>query len=1055
MTSESYPLEHFYYGQFVRNGKPEGELRVLATSPGIKPESAADIAKQALLPPLKDAPEGAWAIVRGRDVPFIMTQAQFGSAGQSMLHYILLPSDVLRTLGGNLDALLALIQPQMPVFDRLGDTLKVLNLAKAGPPEGDEQIEHILELMNHTKNHLNVVETLLAAIVQGVQVIVQNAPPELAVRSAFIKGLLALLPPPARFGVTFTTHSVPSTRVDAQIRFYTHDDPPPQTLIFDWNTAQCHGNIVEDIYSHFIISQLRLDAELVSKRTRELTAVAAWRIKRGDRLAEALGYASHRLAVDNSILNNLPVEIDEVSDVLTADPTLDTETRVAYAQHLINFSLALGDMNRAAPVSLMLRQHDELNAETLRLMNAAVDDGNAEVVYNALNQWLANPMGPYGDEWTQLIHRAAVGHMETLLKEKDVEAVTAFLESVHEAHPGVEIGQVVPKLVEMTLPTAATNKQLAETVFLLAVNYLDTEVIKHLLQSKKLVTQLPPAVGRLAPYIRNSNPAPAPAGLLAEVAGAFGETWRPLLLLRFAEGALTAQRLDLIDTSALAGLVEVALSPWAVQYDRSLRWIVEGLSTDEILPALEEPGPRYLLQILLARGAYPELSTEMLHQSRLLYPGYLQTKYATMVHSLFAETLIPTEEVPTALTAIQRGGIKSLPLAMAYIGALEGHEWVEVLDTVAKEVTEHIFENRNILKVIQPSAMLALLRFHIQRRDVTNTAKIASLFPEVAVSRGNTGISMMVRLYKALDWNKDLRLTSMEVLRRYIRSLDSGAARRAIVHLGRELGLEMREALEATLAVKRLMGGVDFVDYADLLHVSAELLHDTTLTYVDKNDIPSLGALVNAMQSLSGSLNNEDRTVITREVLAMARSLIVLSDQYRAKAPRDAEKHIERLLSGQADPKSGLDVLRLLGGYFAKGKRYNTKLDRATKHPFGERSAPMVRDETQITHHLLRSVIQTFPPDKDVNVKAKVILDEVESLWGNIPLEQQREVVRMLAIDLQRLADLVAHIATQGDPKVVENSSQGRRLDTGKQQPKNTLEFYRYTYGYFKSLEGR
>ncbi len=1055
MTSESYPLEHFYYGQFARDGKPEGDLRVLTTSPGIKVEDAVEIAKQALLPPLKAAPEGAWALVRGKDVPFIMVQAQFGSAGQSMLHYILLPSEALRALGGNLDALLTLIEPRMPTFDRLGDKLKVLHLAKAGPPEGDLQIEHILELMNDTENKLNTVEALLAAIVQGVQVIVQNAPPSLAVRSGFVKGLLALLPPPARFGVTLTTHSVPSTRLDAQIRFYTNDEPPAQTLVFDWKSSQCRGNVVEDIYSHFIISQLRLDAELVSKRTRELTAVAAWRIKRGDRLSNALGYASHRLAVDNSILNNLPVEIDEVSDVLTADPTLDKDMRLVYAKHLIHVSLALGDMTRAAPVSLMLRQHDELNAETLRLMNSAVDDGHAEVVYNALNQWLANPMGPYGDEWTHLVHRAAVKQMEKLLASKDVEAVTTFLEAVHETHPGVEIGQVVPRLVEMALPMATTNPQLAETVFLLAVNYLDTEVIQRLLKSKKFVAQLPPLVARLAPYLNNSNPAPAPAGLLAEVSGAFGENWRSLLLLRFAEGALTTRRLDLIDTSALAGLVQVALSPWAVQYDRSLRWIVEGLSTDEILPALEDPGPRYLLQILLARGAYPELANEMLHQSRLLYPGDLQTKYATMVQTVFAETLISTEEVPNALSSIQKGGIKSLPLALAYIGALDGHEWVEVLDGVAKEVTNHIFDNRNILKVINPSAMLSLLRFHIQRKDVTNTAKVASLFPEVAANRGNNGIMMMARMYKALDWSNDLRLTSMEVLRRYIRSLDSGAGRRAIVHLGRELGLEIRESLEATYAVKRLMGGVDFVDYADLLHVSAELLHDTTLAYVDKNEIPTLGALVNAMQSLSGGLNNDDRTVITREILALGRSIVVLADQYRVKSPRDLDKHIERLLKGADDPQSGLDVLRLFGGYFAKGKRYNTKLDRATHHPFSERSAPMVRDETQIANHLLRSVIETFPPDKDVNMKSKALLDEIESLWGNIPLEQQREVVRTLAIDYQRLSDLVVQIATQGDAKVVENSSQGRRLDKGKQQPKSTLEFYRYTYGYFKSLEGR
>jgi hypothetical protein len=1055
VTAVSYQLEHFYYGQFARDGKPEGSLRVLAASAGLKMDSAAEIARQALLPPLRGAPTAAWAVVRGRHVPFIMAQSQLGTAGQSMLHYILLPSDVLRSLGGNLDALLTLIEPQMPSYDRLGDTLPPLELAQAGPPESEQQIEHILELMTYARNQLDVIEALLAAIVQGVQVVAQGAPRDLAARTGFIKGLLALLPPPARFGVTFATHSLPSTHLDAQIRFFSDDPPPAETLVYQWGEAAVHGKTTEDSYSRYIISQLRLDAELVSQRTRQLTAVAAWRIKRGDRLADALGYAAHRLAVDNAILNNLPVETAEVGDVLAADPTLDEHLRLAYARHLLNLSLAMEDMTHAAPVGLLLRQHDDLSRETQALLARAVDEGRARMVYEALCNWLANPLGPHSEEWSRLAQRAAVQHMETLARGSDVEAVTAFLETVHETHPGVEIVNAVPRLIEVALPLSGGHRPLAETIFLLAVNYLDTDMVQRLLKSKKFVAQLPPAVGRLAPYLDNSDPTPTPPGMLAEVASAFGENWRPLVLLRFVEGALLSGRADLVDTSALAGLAQVALSPWGAQYERTLLWIVENMSRDEVLPALEDPGPRYLLQILLALGAYGELAAEMLHQSRLLYPGDHQPRYVQMVQTLFKETLISTEEVPRALELIQKAGIRSLPLAMAYIGVLEGHEWAEVLDDVADQVTTHIFDNPNILKVIHPGALLSLLRFHIKRRDVPNTARVASLFPDAAIERGGSGITMMVRLYKALNWDKELRIASMELLRRFIRQSSYNMGRRALITFGRELGDEVREALEATYIFKRLLGGVDFLDYAAFLHTTAELLHDTALAYSDRGSLPSLGALVNAMQSLSGSLTSEDRESIMREILGMSRAILALGDQQRAKSPRDHDRHIERLLTGRADPKSALDVLRLMGGYFAKGKRYQTRLSRATHHPLGERSAPMVRDETEIASHLLRSLLQSFPPDKDVRMKARAILGELDSLWGGIPLEQQREAVRGLAIDLQRLPDLVLHIAANGDARALENSGLGRRLDSGKQQPKSTLEFYRYTYGYFKALSSR
>lgn len=1052
MTSETHQLEHFYYGQFARNGTPEGDLRVLAASAGLKSEQAAEIARGMLLPPQRGVPMGAWALVRGKKVPFVLVQSQLGEAGQTMLHYVLLPSDLLRALSGNVDALIGLLEAQMPTYDRLGDTLPPLRIQQVEPPEGAQQIDHILDLMTFTQNRLPVIESLLAAIVQGVQLVVQAAPTDLESRTGLVKGLLALLPPPARFGVTFATHSVGSTRVDAQIRFYSDDQPPAETLIYHWPDSQLSGRVVEDDYSHFIISQLRLDAELVSRQTRALTPVAAWRIKRGDRLSEALAYASYRLALDNSIQNNLPVEAGDVSKVLAEDPTLDDRQRVMYARHLLNLSLAVGDMSYADPVSLLLRQHEDLSRETQRLLAEALAHGQAEAVYAALARWLANPLGPHGDEWSRLAQEAAIDHITRLVYSGDVQAVHTFLEAVHQAHPGVEIGAAVPRLVEIALPLTAEHKELAETTFLLAINYMDVDVVERLLKSRRFSVQLPPAVNRLAPYLTKHDEGLAPSGLLSEAALAFGEIWQPLVLTRFAEAALLNGRKDLIDTAALAGLVQVALSEWSVQYDRVLRWIVENMSEDEVLTRLEDPGPRYLLQILLALGAYLDLANEMLHQSRLLFPGDLQARYALMVQGLFSDTPIPTEEVPNALHAIAKGGIKSLPLIMAYIGALDGHEWVEVLDESATEVTENIFENRHVLKVIHPNALLALLRLHSERRDINRAIQIASLFPEAAAARGNSGIGLMGRMYNTLDWDKELRIAALELMRRYIRMLETGPARRAIVQFGRALGDDVQDALEATLAIKRLMGGVDFIGYADFLHIVAELLQDTTLVYVDRSDIPSLGALVNAMQSMSGSLSMEDRETVTKEVLGMARAIVALGKQHQENTPRDQDKHVERLLTRRGNPRSGLDVLRVMGGYFAKGKRYNTRLDQPTKYPLAERSAPMVRDEFQIANHLLRSIIQSFPADKEVAMTTEAILGEVESLWGNLPLEQQREIVRGLAIDLQRIGDLVVYITEQGDHRALENSGLGRRLDAGRYQPKNTLEFYRYVYGYFRSL---
>lgn len=1050
MAAASYQLEHFYYGQFARDGKPFEDARLLARSNGVSQEQAEALAAQVPLPPFEGVPDASWALVRGKSVPFLLVQAQVGEFGQLMMHFVLLQSDVLRALGGNLDALKTLVESQMPTYDRLGDQLPPLSLPHVGPPPPEAQIDHILDLMTYTNNDVDVIESLLSAVVQGVQLVVQNAPPELEPRVGLVKGLLALLPPPARFGVTFTTYSQRETELDAQIRFYSNETPPAETLVFNWQDATVSGNEVEDGYSHFIISQLRLDAELVIQETQALTAVAAWRIRQGDTLAQSLAYASQRLAVDRSVRNNLPVEIDDVSEILAHDPTLDDGLRRVYANHLLSLSLAMDNMQHADPVGLMLRRDSELETLVLEQFQDAVRDGKTQLVYETLARWLGHPMGPQGREWIQLAHRAALAYVDQQGKAGDTEAMTAFLRQIPNAEPGVEMERIVPRLVEIALPLSLKQKELAQTTFLLAISHLESDVIMRLLDSARYLAQLPPALGRVVPYLRGENAAPAPDGLLVKTSEAFGADWQPLVLIRLVEAALIAHRGDMLEGPTLPALVQVAESKWGMQYIEVFRWIGEALSSEDVLPTLDETAPFHLLQILLLLRDYRNLVGKMQYFSRNLYAGDLQIAYAEMLERLFAETSLPFSDALDALNAVEGGGVRSLPLALARIGVLESHPTDEGSEALAAQVMDSLDAEPTMLGVIPPRPVYELLRFYCKRDDVAGITRVANLIPDAAVHQENAGIILMIRTYKALDGNAELQPVAMESLRRYVRQCDTETARKAIVQFGRELGLKIREALEATYAIKRVMSGVDFIDYAHFLHTAADLLEDTASAYADKNMLPTLGALVNTTQSLSGGLMDDESEAIANAVMSMGRAVIVLGDQYRARIPRDTERYIDSLLNGEMNPRSGLDVLWIMGGYFARGKRYRMRIHRSSsRHPLGERSAQLFKDEAEISSQLLRGIVQAFPPDKEVRLTAGAIRGEVESLWTIIDESQRKDMVRDLAIDCQRIAQLVAHIEENGDPRALQQGTT-RKLEEGKQQPRNTLEFYRYVYGYFK-----
>jgi hypothetical protein len=1051
LSQSTYPLEHFYYGQLFYQGKPQGDLRLLASSLGVKTAHVEEATQQANIPSMSGNATGSWALVRGESIPFLLVQAQLGNSNQAMRHIILIPVDVLRALGGNLNVLMKLVEPQMPVYTQVGTTIPLLQLPQAGLPDAESQETAMLALMTATHDRLDVIESLLSAIIQGVQIVVKGAPASLEQRIAFIEGLLVLLPPPARFGVTFATYTLPSTHVDAQIRFYSDDPPPADTLVYHWDQARVEGNVPEDQYSRFICSQLRLDTSLVIEQTTALTAVAAWRIKRGDSLAEGLKYAAWRVKIDEALLNNQPVEASEVAKVLADDPTLSDSLRAAYVRHLLAFALVLDEIEHADKLAVVVRGQPDLEQVILQQMSEALDAGKADRVYRTLARWLSNPLGFNGMYWVEMTQRAALGYAEGLAKTNQVETLNAFLRHVRRNSSNIETAPIIPQLIEIALPLAVMNPSLAENVFVLAAGSLPANRWQRFIALKPLLGRLPPSLTHLMAILTSKDP--APPDLLAQVAGAFGEEWQPLLIIRLTEVALLVGRRDLIDTPALVTLVKASQSSFGDPYDPLLRWIVRNLSDDEVLLRYGTGGSRHLLQILLVRGAYEELASELLHQGRLLYPSDKQLNYAAMVRSLFLDTPIPVELTPDALKMLSNKGLKPLPLSMAYFGALEQHRWAHVLDDVAAELTTLVFSNRLIIEAIQLDLITQLLQYHIQRQDTNYTMRVASLVPAAAARRGEAGLAPLIQMYRALNWDDAVRETAIEALRRFVRRCSDSFAPRAIARFRDELGEEIGAALEATHAIRRLMGGEELGDYAYSLHTVAQFLYDTGLTYVDKNNLPNAPALLSDLDSLNGGLNDAERKVITNALLDIIRVSGTLGDQHRKIHPRETDNEIDALLRGEGTARSVFDILRVMGGYFARGRRMTARTDRlATNHPLADRSAPILMRELQQISRLLKAAMRAFLTEADIALSAKAIQGEMESLWGDIALYERRMLVRDLAIDLERIPELILIITEKVDAKaLLDNGGISKKLDSNKQRPENTLAFYRFMYGYFQS----
>ena len=323
--------------------------------------------------------------------------------------------------------------------------------------------------------------------------------------------------------------------------------------------------------------------------------------------------------------------------------------------------------------------------------------------------------------------------------------------------------------------------------------------------------------------------------------------------------------------------------------------------------------------------------------------------------------------------------------------------------------------------------------------------------PQVAIREGTRGINLIGRMYKLMDWDDKIHMAALELLRRYVRIAPDADARKAVTAFGREFGAGIQQVTETSYAMRRMLDNLDLVEYGDFLHVTAEFLYDTALTYADKSKIPSVGALMNSLDSLGGSLTSKDRIVLANELNTVGKALIELGKPWQARA-RELDQHIENLLQGRKDPTCALDVFWIIAGYLARGKRQPLKMQRIlSQHIFGERTAPHVLDDTRIVSAVLQSALTAFPPTHKITLSAESIREEMDSLWGDIALDKQREIVRELTTDLQRVGELCYLIAASGNPKAMEDGGFARKLEEASQQPKSTLEMYRFVGGYFRA----
>lgn len=1021
-------LEHFYVGK-PTGGSSKANVQTIAQSANVTAEAITRLTERYGLDRAASIP--SFSLLRdSQGGGFFAVHIMRGPNGQPMGHYILIPSEILRALHGNLRALTSLLDTTAPVIPAKMNTLQPLVTGALNPLTVEQQTEDILDALTVAQNKMDTVEQMLAAIVQGVRLIIQNAPQDLNARLKLVEGLLALLPPSVRFAVTFTSDSTRHNDVDCQISFAREEVNAPEVVRFDWVSGQIFGMPLKDDYARFIISQLRLDTSMVIERTTAMTPAAGWYLSQGHRLSEALSYGSYRLKMDDALLSGQPINKEDASHIIQTDPTLTDSMRAAYARHLLRLALLMHAVTDADPVADLFVKFPELERDALIQLASACHKGEAPDVYRLVSRWLIRDTElPTRHRWEQLAQRAAMLAARSLAEAGDLSGLSALIPELNATGRVANLGEISKPLLQTLLPFATKGSDLANELFLMVTDLMSPEDALAFLSAPALRGLLPTALGQFIAALDPEAKEPAP-GVLLNAAKSLGVAAEGKLLSEFALWAHQSGQYHLLDVPAMQALARAALDS-DPKTRENIGKIVNHLTPEE-LTQFGQSGSYQVLRMTLAMGDYKALAAQLRLQSRTLYSGDQQITYLRIVERLFGETPITATEIPKAIAALDSQGIAGAPLAMAALGSLHGREPSPPVDAVATDAIALLRESPDLTTVVPPVSLSRLAAYMLKTNNARGAAETAITVAKAAEAQNATSVESVRQLIEAAGRDYASRPTGFAMLRGFVRNSNPKQYPQLLAYLSREFGLENGHQFENSTFIHQLMLGRELPVFLRSAAVTYRLLGSLNKMFANGNG-PEAETIERHIMALPGAFSQQERIEVRNMLLELIKGLIAATEAKRASRPRE-----DKLTSS-------FDVLRAMGVSLSNTAFNQPELPR--DQPLGVPDKQALKQAASAAVALTNRLSRPAP----TTITARGVKAEIDSMMLTLDNDIQQQVQERAAI-LVQLARIIPEIGAENSGNLLESNNYTKKLDAGKQKPRSELEVLRYMIGYFGRL---
>ena len=893
-------LEYVLLGHTTDHDQQQHTLDLIAYSEDVPSQEVAFYRNLVELEPMPiddELQSQSMAMVDYQQESMVLARSHYqqGSRDRPVYQYIFIPYDTLLGIGGRITPFQSLLRTPISTSQSHHMIVSPMRLPTVATGKLNVRVTQIEQLLNNLLNdRFELAMTLLGAIIHERRLMIRNFPLDLDQRLDLVQGLRMLLPSAAAMRMSFATYCK-SIAEHTPLLVFTDNLDDTERWQFDWNEPQAISAVIDHPYIELLQSLWKRDINDFVFDIKPMDIISL-RFINDDNFVDNLSHLTDRFRLDQQVRDNQSVETSAMVQVLESNAAPQGRLRYQYIEKLLQNALNNRDTDAGKVVAQELNRDENLEQSLSGVFDEMLDT-QPDTVY----VFIRNRLNNFGvdERWLPRLKVAATNSLEVAIEEGDISTLTSWLELIAREPQAYELEEVLKQGIKEAQPRAYEDGELGIRLILIAARRTP-EILGSLYQDDELMGALPNDVGTALRY------------KTAVSLNALTDNKPEHFLLALSHALQTSDE-QVVTARSVQKL-------WAL-YESNDKFNLPQMY--QPLSLIRMMGTQYSYQ--MTDDAIDSLLSVIVEAN----DNDLFVEVAT--HLANSDNLFPrlgrilrtnNQSYDQALTLMNWvSDIKNVSpknVVDTYLELLDYWGWDASTQQMIESVGRSLIQNptlvvfpRHLWKLFEASNALKL--------ESTTRVAMTRLLQQFSQDNNQESIvSEIDRIYRQILWSKPLQATFNTWWREYTQTCSFGQLQRLDKDLeGHRILEPQQEILQTAVAMRRLLGNRDLVDFAEAVNTTFSILESITDAF-DKGQLTELDSetIRNELDALSGDLPLDARHILAKNLRELAQYITQMADKRSKPSLMKSDEVIERqLLQGETNPQGSIDVMKWMAGY--------------------------------------------------------------------------------------------------------------------------------------------